>query len=196
LASSREFKWNRLQPVGLGLAGSDPHRLKPVPLPPGRKRTRRWLVLIAEGQSKFPRNFRPEFPELVKSNIHRYISGNILGRGPHAATLPGVIQVADGRCAYFSEPFGKVKHGSAMVIVCDHGVRHGMQETPPFRAITHSVVARILRKKSWVSELLEKSELNLIDITDAQPFGISHPSLAKGRIIILRLRNSRIESSA
>src|SRR5216683_631407 len=144
---------------------------------------------------KFPRNFRPKFPELVISNIQRHVISNALGRRRKATPCSRMIEVAERYSADFSQPFGNVKHGPAVVVVRDNGVRYGMQETPPYRALAHPVIPRVFGKNSRIGKLLEKSELNFICVAGAQPFGISLAALAKRWVIILCLRNPRIEPS-
>ncbi len=82
-----------------------------------------------------------------------------------------------------------------MVVVRDNGVHHGVQETPPYRALAHPVIPWIFGKNSRIGKLLEKSELNFISVAGTQSFGVSFTALPKRWVIILCLRNSRIESS-
>src|ERR1700692_610026 len=100
----------------------------------GGNRIRPRLILIAEGEPKFPRHFRPKLAQLIKSNIHRDIDGNILGCGPKAALRSGMIEVAERCSADFPQPLGIIGHGPAVIVIRDDGVRHGMQEAPPCRS--------------------------------------------------------------
>src|ERR1700720_637805 len=112
-------------------------------------RVRPRLILVAEREPKFPRNLRPKLAKFIKSNIHRDVDSNILCRGPETSPRSGMIEVAERCSADFSQPFGKVRHGPAVIVVRNNGVRHGVQETSPCRPFPCPVVSRIFGKDCW-----------------------------------------------
>src|SRR4029077_4532130 len=155
--------------------------------PPSGERGWRRLVLIAEGEAQFFGHLRPKFSQFVITNIQRHIYRDTLRRGRKATFCSGVVEVTERRTTDFSQPFGKIKHGPAIVVVRDHGVGHGVHESPPFCALAYPVVPRVFGEDRGISKLLEKPELNFIGIARGISFGISLATLVKGRIVILCL---------
>src|ERR1700722_11556724 len=164
--------------------------------PCGWERGGRWFVLIAEGQAQFASYLGPKFPQFIESDICGDVDSDVFSSRADAPPVSRMIEIRKRSPANFSQPFRKIKHGPAVVVVGDDGVHHRMQKAPAFGTLAHAVISRVLGKNRGIRELLEESTLDFIHVTDTQPFAISGSALSERWVIIFRLRNARIEAGA
>src|SRR5579883_3087334 len=78
----------------------------------------------------------------------------------------------------------------------DEGVSDRMQEPLAVCAVTQAVVSRVLPEEGRISELAEESKRNLIGIIRSEPFAVPGHAWAEIRIVVLRLVQRCVETSA
>ncbi len=139
-------------------------------------------------------DLRPELAERVETHVAQNAEPQRFRGWCKSAFVAGVINVAQTDCARRPEPFRKIEHAIAIIVVSHDDVLDRVEETLLAAGVGQAVVARVLIKNRGIGKIFEEHEGGLIGKAGAKPFGVSGSALAEGPVIIVRLTDSGVET--
>ena len=139
-------------------------------------------------------DLRPELSERVETHVAQNAEPQRFRGWRKSAFVAGVINVAQTDCARRPEPFRKIEHAIAIIVVSHDDVLDRVEETLLAAGVGQAVVARVFIKNRGIGKVFEEHRCGLIGKAGAKPLAVSRSALAESLVIIFRLTDSSVET--